>query len=309
MPIGAIIGAAASMWATSQANKAAERAAEKQYEYDLAVYEQNKEKIQRHYDYLVDKIYHEEANFDRMRAYKDRVALDAYEYGLKIDAYEQGLQNRLYNKSEELYARSLDSAVEGRYQSYEAVQAQLRETYTAAAFDNEEEILKSVAASGASLARGQAGRSSEKQQQAILASFGRDQAVLAASLMSAGEQAERDINAINLQFEDAIIRADGNRMMPPVPKPARPVPLAAPDQSFMLPPELQEFDFGVEPIKYAAATQSPFLSFASSIAPSLGNAMKGLSAANTGTVASAGTAAAAGAATGGGGGGYNWWRS
>lgn len=284
MPIGAILGAATSMWATSQANKAAERAAEAQYEYDLAVYEQNKEKIQRDYDYLVDKIYHEEANFDRMREYKDRVALDAYEYGLKIDAYEQGLQNRLYNKSENLYKRSIDSAVDGRAQAYETVQARLRETYQAAAFDNEEEILKSVAASGASLARGQAGRSSDKQQQAILASFGRDQAVLAASLMSAGEQANRDINAINLQFEDAVMRADANRMLPPVPKPARPVPLAAPDQSFMLPPELQEFDFGVEPIKYAAATQSPFLSFMQAAAPAIGSAIGNVGATQVGTL-------------------------
>ena len=118
MPIGAVIGAVTSMWATSQANKAAERAAEAQYEYDTEVFEQNKEKIQRDYDYLVDKIYHEEENFDRMRAYKDRVALDAYEYGLKIDAYEQGLQNRLYNKSEDLYKRSIDSSVEGRAQAY-----------------------------------------------------------------------------------------------------------------------------------------------------------------------------------------------
>lgn len=284
MPLGALIGGVFGMAASNRANKFAEKQAEKQYEYDLAVYEQNKEKIQRDYDYLVDKIYHEEENFDRMRAYKDRVALDAYEYGLKIDAYEQGLQNRLYNKSEELYKRSLDSTVEGRAQAYETVQARLRETYQAAAFDNEEDILKSIAASGSSLARGQAGRSADKQQQAILASFGRDQAVLAASLMSAGEQADRDINAINLQFEDAVLRADANRMLPPVPKPARPVPLAAPDQSFMLPPELQEFDFGVEPIKYAAATQSPFLSFMQAAAPAIGSAIGNAGAAQVGTL-------------------------
>ena len=282
--IGTVIGAAASVFGTSSANRAADRAAKAQYEYDLAVYEQNKEKIQRDYDYLVDKIYHEEENFDRMRAYKDRVALDAYEYGLKIDAYEQGLQNRLYNKSENLYKRNIDSTVEGRAQAYETVQARLRETYQAAAFDNEEEILKSIAASGSSLARGQAGRSAEKQQQAILASFGRDQAVLAASLMSAGEQANRDINAINQQFEDAVLRADANRMLPPVPKPARPVPLAAPDQSFMLPPELQEFDFGVEPIKYAAATQNPFLSFMQTAAPTLGQAIGNIGASQVGTL-------------------------
>ena len=284
MPIGAIISGIFGMAAQSSANAQAERAADAQYEYSLEVYEQNKEKIQRDYDYLVDKIYNEEANFDRMRAYKDRVALDAYQYGLKIDAIEQGLQKRLYNKSEELYKRSLDSAVDGRAQAYETVQARLRETYQAAAFDNEEEILKSVAASGSSLARGQAGRSADKQQQAILASFGRDQAVLAASLMSAGEQANRDINAINLQFEDAVMRADANRMLPPVPKPERPVPLAAPDQSFMLPPELQEFDFGVEPIKYAAATQNPFLSFMQAAAPAIGSAIGNIGASQVGTL-------------------------
>ena len=78
----------------------------------------------------------------------------------------------MYNKSEDLYKRSIDSSVAGRAQAYETVQARLRETYQAAAFDNEEETLKAIAASGSSLARGQAGRSADKQQQAILASFG-----------------------------------------------------------------------------------------------------------------------------------------
>lgn len=274
-----------NMFQTSKANRRAEQVAEAQYEYSKKGWRQNKKKLKRDYDYLVDKIYNEEANFDRMRDYKDRVALDAYQYGLQIDAIEQGLQKRLYNKSEDLYKRSIDSSVEGRAQAYETVQARLRETYQAAAFDNEEEILKSIAASGSSLARGQAGRSADKQQQAILASFGRDQAVLAASLMSANDQADRDINAINAQFNDAVLRADANRMLPPIPKPARPVPLAAPDMAFMLPPELQKFDFGPKPQKYAAATQNPFLSFMQAAAPGISSSIGNIGVQQAGTMA------------------------
>ena len=52
----------------------------------------------------------------------------------------------------------------------------------------------------------------------------------------------------------------------------------------MLPPELQEFDFGVEPIKYAAATQNPFLSFMQAAAPAIGSAIGNIGAQQAGTM-------------------------
>ena len=167
--------------------------------------------------------------------------------------------------------------------------------FRAAAFDNEDSILKSLAAQGQAAARGVAGRSAQKVQQSQLAEFGRDQAILAASLMSAERKAQSDISAINKQFEDALIRADTNRMLPPVPKPIPPVPLATPDMEFMLPPELQEFDFGPKPIKGVASYTSPGLSFANSVVSALPALAGGIASMSQGTLGGGGTTYGSGA--------------
>ena len=265
-------------------NRRAEKAAELKYEYDKLVWKQGKKRTKRDYKYLVEKVLTEEANFDTMRAYKDETALNNYKYGLAIQGYEQALQNRLFEKSEDLYVKSVDSAVAERNGAKDSVVEELKDTYRAAAFDNEDSILKSLAAQGQAAARGVAGRSAQKVQQSQLAEFGRDQAILAASLMSAERKAQSDISAINKQFEDALIRADANRMLPPVPKPIPPVPLATPDMEFMLPPELQEFDFGPKPIKGVAAYTNPGLSFANSVVSALPALAGGIASLGQGTL-------------------------
>ena len=278
--IGGIFGASQA----DSANKRAEKAAEAQYEYDLEKWKQGKKRTKRDYKYLVDKILTEEQDFDRIRAFKDQTAVDQYNYSLQIDAYEQTLQNRLFQKSEQLYGRVINSAVAERDGAINSVVEELKDTYRAAAFDNQETILKSIAAQGSALARGQAGRSAQKVQQSLLMEFGRDQAILATSLMSAQEAAQRDGEAIQKQFEDALIQADANRMLPPIPKPTRPVPYATPDMTFMLPPELQDFDFGPKPIKGVASYTSPGLSFANAAIGNLGSIMGGIASLNQGTL-------------------------
>lgn len=268
----------------SDQNRKAEEAAELQDEYNKLVWKQGKQRTKRDYKYLVEKVLTEEANFDTMRAYKDETALNNYKYGLALQGYEDALQNRLFQKSEDLYVKYVNSAVAERNGAKDSVVEELKDTYRAAAFDNEDSILKSLAAQGQAAARGVAGRSAQKVQQSQLAEFGRDQAILAASLMSAERKAQGDISAINKQFEDALIRADANRMLPPVPKPIPPVPLATPDMEFMLPPELQEFDFGPKPIKGVAAYTSPGLTFANSVVSALPALAGGIASMNQGTL-------------------------
>ena len=274
--------------AASDANRAAEKAAELKYDYDKLVWKQGKQRTKRDYKYLVEKVLTEERNFDEMRAYKDRTALNNYKYGLQIQAYEQAVQNRLFEKSEDLYVKSVNSAVAERNGAKDSVVEELKDTYRAAAFDNEDTILKSLAAQGQAAVRGGVGRSAQMVQQAQLAEFGRDQAILAASLMSAEKKAQGDISAINKQFEDALIRADANRMLPPIPKPIPPAPLPTPDMEFMLPPELQEFDFGPKPIKSVAAYQSPGLTFANSVVSALPALAGGIASMGQGTLGGGG---------------------
>lgn len=247
--------------AANRSNEANERALDQQLEYDNLVYGQGVQRTVRDHNFTTETILARERNFDRSRLQQDQIALDNYNYQLANDKYELEIQQRLFNKSEKLYRRAVSLSADQRDLSLESVQAELREGYRAAAFDNEETIIKQLQAAGQATARGASGRSAGKIQQSILAEFGRDQAILAASLVSSEEQSERDINAIHQQFDDAILSADANRMLPPIPKPVRPAPYKQPDMEFLLPPALQDFDFGPAPMRGVAARTSPTMAF------------------------------------------------
>jgi hypothetical protein len=275
--------------AQSESNRKQTKAVERQYEYAKEGYEMNVEKLKADHEYLVEKILSEERNFDTQRAFADQSKIDTYNRELQIAQIQRQTNARAYAKSEQIYGTTLGlNAVEREY-SRDAAYRQRKEIQQAAAFDNQQAIIESLQAQGAALARGQAGRSAGKIQQAELMKFGKDQGVLAASLLSADLNLQATIRDIELSYDTANMVADANRMLPPPPVLDPIVPMATPDMEFMLPRELQDFDFGPEPIKGVANTTNPWLTFA-------GTALKGV-----GQIA-AGVAAASGPTVGGGGG-------
>lgn len=246
----------------SASNRQQRKAVEQKYEYDRANWKAGKKRIKKDYKYLVKKIEAEERNFDRQREYKDAIARDTYKRELQIANVERQTNALAYTKSELVYANSNAlSGLERRY-SQEAAYQQRKEIHQAAAFDNEQAIIDSLQAQGAALARGQSGRSAKKAQQVERMNFGRDQAVLAASLLSADTNLHSTLRDINLEYDTAILNAEANRMLPPPPvlDPIKPRP--TPDMEFMMPRELGDYDFGPKPIKGVAATTNPWLTFA-----------------------------------------------
>lgn len=246
----------------SSSNRKQEKAVKQRYKYDVEAYEMNSEKMEADYEYLVESILSQEKNFDNQRAYKDQLAVDTYNRELQIANIERATNAAAFAKSEQIYGQTLGLNNLERQYSTDAAYLQRKEVQQAAAFDNQQSIIDSLKAQGAALARGQAGRSAAKVQQAEAMAFGRDQAVLAASLLSADENLQSTIRDINLAYETANMQAEANRMLPPPPVLDPIVPMATPDMEFLLPRELQDFDFGPEPIKGVAMTQSPWLTFA-----------------------------------------------
>ncbi len=258
--LSGVIGASQA----SESNRQSTKAVENQYKYDKEAYGMNVDKMKADYDFLVEKILSEERNFDTQRAFADQSKIDTYNRELQIAQIERQTNARAYAKSEQIYGTTLGlNAVEREY-SREAAYRQRREIQQAAAFDNQQAIIESLQAQGTALARGQAGRSAGKIQQAERMKFGMDQAVLAASLLSADENLQSTIRDIELAYDTANMQADANRMLPPPPVLDPIVPLATPDMEFMMPRELQDFDFGPEPIKGVARTTNPWLTFANS---------------------------------------------
>lgn len=246
----------------NESNKQSKKSVKQKYKYDMEAYEMSTDKMKADYEYLVDKILAEERNFDTQRAYKDQSKIDTYNRELQIAQIERQTNAMAFAKSEQIYGTTLGlNAVERQY-SQDAAYRQRKEIQQAAAFDNQQTIIESIQAQGAALARGQAGRSATKVQQAERMKFGMDQAVLAASLLSADENLAATLRDIELAYDTANMQADANRMLPPPPVLDPIVPMATPDMEFMLPRELQDFDFGPEPIKGVASTTNPWLTFA-----------------------------------------------
>lgn len=265
--VAAGVGVLSGIFGAAQANESnaqQRKAVEQKYKYDKEAYKMSGKKLEADYKFLVDKILSEERNFDTQRAYKDQLAIDTYNRELQIAQIERQTNARAFAKSEQIYSTTIGLNERERQYASDAAYLQRKEIQQAAAFDNQQTIIDEIEAQGAALARGQAGRTMGKISQVERMKFGKDQAVLAASLYSADLNLQSTIRDINLAYDTANMQADANRMLPPPPVLDPIVPLATPDMEFMLPRELKKFDFGPEPIKGVASTTNPWLTFANS---------------------------------------------
>lgn len=281
--VGAIIGAATAIVSgaigasqQASANRRAKQQAEAQYEYDKEKYEANKLKLIADRDYLVEKIKTDERNFDRTRLLQDQLNLDTYGYQLQIRNREQDALDRQFAKSDELYNEALTLNARENQLARDSIRSQMRETIQSAAFEQQNAILDAIKAEGQLKARGASGRSIAKAKQSLLSDFGRGQAALAASIVSAQNNMTSQLSQVQQDYEQANIQAYANRMLEPTAIPEPLVPYATPDMEFMLPRELEDFDFGPEPIKGVVASVSPGAVFAQTALPGIGQAASAL---------------------------------
>lgn len=280
---GALLGIGSSiiggLFGSNQASaqrRAAEKQAKKQYEYDTKKYEANKLKLKADRDYLVEKIETDERNFDRTRLLQDQLKLDTYGYQLQIRNREQDALDRQFAKSDELYNEALTLNARENQLARDSIRTQMRETIQSAAFEQQNAILDAIQAEGQLKARGASGRSIAKAQQSLLSDFGRGQAALAASIVSAQNNMTSQLSQVQQDYEQANIQAYANRMLEPTAIPEPLVPYTTPDMEFMLPRELEDFDFGPEPIKGVVASVSPGAVFAQTALSGIGQAASAL---------------------------------
>jgi len=104
--------------------------------------------------------------------------------------------------------------------------------------------------------KGQQGRSADKAEQAEFAALGRNQAILAESLLSAKADTGAALRKIANDKFGADIAAEANRMLKPDRLPAPPKPLTTPRAEYLEPRKPKKFDFGPKPIKGAKASSA-----------------------------------------------------
>ena len=226
-------------------------------EYDLPLWEMQKDKLIAQRDEIIRGIELQQRNEEILAAFKDTNNLRNYQQSLKIHNYQYEQQKKLYDKSEALYGNAL-LLNEGQARSAKAsVLQQQREIEQGYAFQNEDAILEGIIQRGQLASEGRQGRSAAKEQQSQLASQGRQQAILTESLVSAGRNTRMQLKDIDQQHAAANLQAHAQRMLKPEKGPDPLAPLAAVVPEFELPRELEDFDFGPQPLVGVATTQVP----------------------------------------------------
>ena len=251
---GSILGWSGQKSAQSAANARHNEMIEKQYQYNTQLYEMQKEKSQADWDEVVRNIQKKQEDELKLAAYKDANALDSYNYGMQIRNMKQDSLNRQFLKSQRLHKQQRAFNTVGATLAKRSQQRALREATQRLIFQNQDAILKQMAAKGEAIVKGGSGRTAGKVVQSTIADLGRTQSALAESLMSA--QTNTRAANLNIDLKKAIAdkNADANLMLDPGTLPVPPVPYKTLVTEYDLPRELEDFDFGPEPIKGAQMT-------------------------------------------------------
>jgi hypothetical protein len=227
--------AAAGIFGGSQQDAAANRAAAAQDKYNRQVDRFNWRETRRDYRFNRKGVRIARENNENELAWRESTANQDWEYGLKIQDFEYRNQMQQFAKSEQTYKMQRQFNEIAASDARAAEQRKLQETFTEMAFDNQDLFVKMLQEEGQSMALGQAGRSSSKVLASAIAGYGRNQSIMAESLLSAEKQSGINMKKIANDKYGADIAADANRMIRPERLPSLPKPLAMPRTKFQNP--------------------------------------------------------------------------
>ena len=247
------------LFGRSSANKqraAEERFLQKKYtEYDLPLWEMQKDRLIAQRDEIIRSIQLQQKNEKTLADFKDKNNLRNYQHSLKIREAKYQNDLELKRRSDFFTDKSIQSARAQQQQE----EFQTRQQY---AFENEENIVESIVKKGELAVTSQAGLSAVKAAQSALFDQGRQQAIMVENIISRRKDSRMKLN-------DFLIQQEAGRMLQPSRGIAPLKPLQTPLAEYQLPRELEDFDFGPKPIKGVATTQVP--SFGSVLASAVGS--------------------------------------
>lgn len=195
-------------------------------------------------------------NEETLGAWKDATNLQNWQQELKIQNFEYASQMKQYAKSEQIFKQQLTFNQMAQAAANEAEYRKLEDSMKELAFQNQDIVIRALQAEGAAAVKGQQGRSAEKGEQAEYAALGRNQAILAESLLSAKADTGAALRKIANDRYGADLAAEASRMLKPDRLPTPPKPLTTPRTEYLQPRKPKKFDFGPRPIKGAMASSA-----------------------------------------------------
>ena len=249
-----LVGGLLSSRSSSKAASAQNQAIEAQHTYDKELWEMKKDQLNADRDYKIDEIQRAAQQEGQIAAYKDASNLAQYNYSLQIRNKQQQTNEQMFQKSEDIYASQMSMNALQEKSAKEDEMQKLREIHTESRFDQEEAYIDSIEAEGKLRARGVVGRSADKLAQTVAFDTGKKLSMINLSLDNAEAATDSVLSQIGRDRTVADLNAYAAKMLDPGELPMPVQPLATPQATFMYPRELEDFDFGPEPVKGAMAT-------------------------------------------------------
>lgn len=228
---GIVMGGISAIGGASSQNAAREAEQERidrQFKYDRQLYRFNWREAQREYDYRTKEVGIQRSNQESNLSYLDETARRNYSYDLAIRDFDYNNQVRQFNESERIYGLQRGFNARAEIEAFAAEDRRMQEIVTGMAFDQQSMLVDLIQEEGKSLARGVSGRSAAKNLGSTLAAYGRNQAILAESLVSANRESAASRRQISLDRYQADLNNESRRMLKPLKGPAPMAPLKMP---------------------------------------------------------------------------------
>jgi len=226
------------------------------FEQELLNWKYNKKVTKLDYRHQKKQWRMDQRNEEVSRKWRDATNLQDWQYNLKIQDFEYASQMRQFNKSNQIADQQLTFNAMAQKAANEAEYRKLEDSTKEIAFQNQDIIIRALQSEGAAAVKGQQGRSAEKAGQAELAALGRNQAILAESLLSARADTQSAMRKIANDRFGADLAANASRMLKPERLPTPPKPLATPVTEFLKPRKPTKYDIGPRPTMGAMASSA-----------------------------------------------------
>ena len=231
-------------------------ATEAQYQYDLEAWDMAKQSAIAKRNYAVQEIEEKARQEGLIAAHKDAANLRTYNYNLQIRDREQDLNDRMYQKSEDIFYNQLGINADNERSARMDERRQLREIETENRYQKNDAYLEAIEAEGAIRARGQTGRSVDKAKSVAALKASTALSLLDLSLDNATAASRSALQSIGTQRTVQDLNAYAAKMLDPGVLPEPIAPLPTPQATFLYPRVFEDYDFGPEPIRGAMVSPS-----------------------------------------------------
>ena len=251
-----IIGGSKAASAARQQAEKQNEATDRQLEYDTEMWEMKKQQLASQRDFAVQEIEAKARNEGRLASFQDARNIRSYSYDLQIRNRQQQTNEQQYRRSDDIFKHQLSlNALAARAGTIDELN-KLEETKAQAAFDANDKYVQSLITEGKMRARGQSGRSVDKATQAAAFDYGQKVEMLNLSIANAERNSRSVLEEIRRDRTAADLSAYAAKMLDPGVLPYAIEPMVTPTSEFILPAELQEYDFGPAPVAGAYASAS-----------------------------------------------------